>query len=302
MAEINPEAYAICKADMLLKGECESADHIVGGAQWSTLSHDAFPGQELTSCFPIRPEVETAFDGWTPGCNLWPSHYRQRSPFMSSTTQVQSHDSANAARPSLIDAAKGLAPVLRERAAETSRLRRLPDATWQDLMTAGILRGLQPKRWGGYEASPREFYSAISEVARAEGCAGWVGGIIGVHPWHTALYPKQTQEEVWGEDQTVMNSSSYIPTGKAERVAGGFRLSGRWSFSSGCDHCTWVNLGAIIGTYHLEGKDVPDFRSFMLPRKDYRIDDKCIRSGGGFRKVEFGTNQRAQPRVVFKTR
>ena len=45
--EINPETYAICKADMLLKGEGESADHIVGGAEWSTLSHDAFPAQEF---------------------------------------------------------------------------------------------------------------------------------------------------------------------------------------------------------------------------------------------------------------
>ena len=45
--EINPETYAICKADMLIKGEGENADHIVGGAEWSTLSHDAFPGQDF---------------------------------------------------------------------------------------------------------------------------------------------------------------------------------------------------------------------------------------------------------------
>jgi len=45
--EINPETYAVCKADMLLKGEGESAEHIVGGAEWSTLSHDAFPAQEF---------------------------------------------------------------------------------------------------------------------------------------------------------------------------------------------------------------------------------------------------------------
>jgi type I restriction enzyme M protein len=45
--EINPETYAVCKADMLLKGEGESADHIIGGAEWSTLAHDAFPSQEF---------------------------------------------------------------------------------------------------------------------------------------------------------------------------------------------------------------------------------------------------------------
>jgi type I restriction enzyme M protein len=47
--EINPETYAICKADMLIKGEGENADHIVGGAEWSTLAHDAFPGQEFSN-------------------------------------------------------------------------------------------------------------------------------------------------------------------------------------------------------------------------------------------------------------
>jgi 3-hydroxy-9,10-secoandrosta-1,3,5(10)-triene-9,17-dione monooxygenase len=173
----------------------------------------------------------------------------------------------------LIDHAKALAPALRERAAETNRLRRLPDSTWKDLIETGIVRGLQPARWGGGEVDLREFYSAVSEVARADGCAGWVVGIVGVHPWQTALYSDKTQQEVWGEDPTVMNSSSYAPTGKAERVAGGYRLNGRWSFSSGCDHCGWVNLGAIAGGIEIDGRQLPDFRSYLLPRRDYRIDD-----------------------------
>jgi len=195
---------------------------------------------------------------------------------VSSTSEVQAHTknvSAVHARPNLADRARALASALRQRAAETTELRRLPDSTWRDLIETGIVRGLQPARWGGGEVPPREFYSAIMEVARAEGCAGWVAGIIGVHPWQTALYPKETQQEVWGEDPTVMSSSSYAPTGRAERAPGGYRVSGRWSFSSGCDHCMWVNLGAIAGGIEIEGRQLPDFRSFLLPRKDYRIDD-----------------------------
>lgn len=205
---------------------------------------------------------------------------------MSSTARVQHTGTASPvsatdsrSQPGLVDAAKALASALRERAAEANQLRRLPDATWKDLVDAGIVRGLQPARWGGREAHPREFYAAISEVARVEGCAGWVAGIIGVHPWQTALFPRETQEEVWGEDPATMNSSSYAPTGKAERVAGGYRLSGRWSFSSGCDHCKWVNLGAIVGTATVEGREMPDFRSFLLPRRDYKIDDNWFVAG-----------------------
>ena len=172
-----------------------------------------------------------------------------------------------------------LAPRFREHAAEANQLRRLPDSTWNDLIDTGIVRGLQPRRWSGGELHLREFYSAIIEVARADGCAGWVAGIIGVHPWQTALYAEKTQQEVWGSDPTVMNSSSYAPSGKAERVTGGYRLSGRWSFSSGCDHCGWVNLGAIAGGLEVEGRQVPDFRSYLLPRGDYAIDDNWYVAG-----------------------
>jgi 3-hydroxy-9,10-secoandrosta-1,3,5(10)-triene-9,17-dione monooxygenase len=194
---------------------------------------------------------------------------------MSSDPHIQGGNDVSTldARPNLVERAKALAPVLRERAAETNHLRRLPDATWRELINTGIVRGLQPARWGGGEVTPREFYNAVIEVARAEGCAGWVAGIVGVHPWQTALYPKETQQEVWGDDPTAMNSSSYAPTGKAERVTGGYRLSGRWSFSSGCDHCVWVNLGAVAGGIQIDGQQLPDFRSFLLPRRDYRIDD-----------------------------
>lgn len=163
----------------------------------------------------------------------------------------------------LTERARRLAPTLRERAEETTKLRRLPDSSWRDLVDSGLVRGLQPAYWGGAEADLRDFYQAVVEVARAEGSTGWVLGVAGVHPWQTSLYPVQTQEEVWGKDPTVINSSSYAPTGKAERVSGGYRLNGRWSFSSGCDHCSWVNLGAIVGTVTIKEQEVPDFRSFL---------------------------------------
>src|SRR5262249_21625786 len=182
-------------------------------------------------------------------------------------------------RRTLVDEARRLAPTLQERSLETNELRRLPDITWKELMEAGLLRGLQPARWGGGEVHPKEFYSAVIEVARTEGSTGWVLGVVGVHPWQTALFPKETQEEMWSEDPTAMNSSSYAPTGKAEKAPGGYRLSGRWSFSSGCDHCQWVCLGAILGTGEVEGREVPDFRFFLLPRKDYKIDDNWFVAG-----------------------
>jgi 3-hydroxy-9,10-secoandrosta-1,3,5(10)-triene-9,17-dione monooxygenase len=179
----------------------------------------------------------------------------------------------------LAERARRLAPALRERANDTANLRRLPDETWRDFITTGLARGLQPAFWGGVEGDLRDFYEAVVETARADLSAGWVLGVSGVHPWQTALYPARTQREIWSDDPTVVNSSSYAPTGKVVRVPGGYRLSGRWSFSSGCDHARWVNLGGIVGTVRIEDHEVPDFRSFLLPLPDYRIDDNWFVSG-----------------------
>ncbi len=205
---------------------------------------------------------------------------------MSSTKDAQKLEAAPSRKPrhdssgaNVVEAAKKLGPVLRERSAETTQLRRLPDASWEDLIDTGILRALQPARWGGAEVHPNELFSAVIEIARAEGSTGWVTGIIGVHPWHTALFANRAQEEMWRDEPAAMNSSSYAPTGKAERVSGGYRLSGRWSFSSGCDHCQWINLAAISGTVSVEGNEMPDLRSFLLPRKDYKIDDNWFVAG-----------------------
>jgi len=100
-----------------------------------------------------------------------------------------------------------------------------------------------------------------------------VAGVIGVHPWQLALFSDKAQREMWGEDPSAMHSSSYNPTGKAEKVAGGYKLSGRWSFSTGCDHCKAVNLGAVAGGRDIGGSTAPDFRSFLLMREQYRIED-----------------------------
>jgi 3-hydroxy-9,10-secoandrosta-1,3,5(10)-triene-9,17-dione monooxygenase len=65
-----------------------------------------------------------------------------------------------------------------------------------------------------------------------------VFNIVAAHPWQLALFPEETQEEVWGRDPSVTILSSYAPTGQAERVPGGFRVSGRWSFSTAATTAT----------------------------------------------------------------
>jgi len=170
-----------------------------------------------------------------------------------------------------LDRVRALLPVLRERAPDAEKLRRLPEETFNDFQEAGLFRCIQPKRWEGYELDPETFYQAIVEVSAVCGSSGWILGVIGVHNWHLALFPPQVQEDVWGEDTSIQLSTSLAPTGSVARVTGGFRLSGRWSFSSGCDYCQWAALGGMAPA--VESGATPEARMFLLPLRDYRIDD-----------------------------
>jgi 3-hydroxy-9,10-secoandrosta-1,3,5(10)-triene-9,17-dione monooxygenase len=168
-----------------------------------------------------------------------------------------------------IERVRKLVPGIRERAAECESLRRLPDETCRQYQESDLLRCVQPSRWGGAELTPLDFYEGVMEVGAACPSSAWFLGVIGIHNWQLGLFPNQAQEDVWGEDTSVLISSSYAPTGKVERVDGGFQLSGRWFFSSGCDQCQWVFLGGIAPG---EGP-VPDMRTYLVPRSDYEIVD-----------------------------
>ncbi len=170
----------------------------------------------------------------------------------------------------VLDAVTELLPVFRQRAQEAEDARCVPADSIKALAETGFFRLLQPARFGGLEADPIAFYKAVRMIASACGSTGWVSSVVGVHPWQLALFPPQAQDEVWGADPATRMSSSYAPTGKAVQAEGGYRLDGRWSFSSGCEHATWVLLGGLV----LNDKGQPvDFCTFLLPNTDYSIDD-----------------------------
>jgi 3-hydroxy-9,10-secoandrosta-1,3,5(10)-triene-9,17-dione monooxygenase len=170
----------------------------------------------------------------------------------------------------VLEAVTDLLPGFRERAVAAEQARQVPAESIAELQEAGLFAMLQPKRYGGLEADPVEFYEVVRAIATADGSTGWVASVVGIHPWQLSLFPEKAQDEVWGTDPRTLVSSSYAPMGKLTPVEGGYRVSGRWSFSSGCDHCSWVLLGALV--MGDEGKPV-DFLTILVPRSDYRIED-----------------------------
>jgi 3-hydroxy-9,10-secoandrosta-1,3,5(10)-triene-9,17-dione monooxygenase len=180
-------------------------------------------------------------------------------------TVAQLVDEKDIIAKTMLQCVEGLQDQCRELAAQAKQERRVPQANIDALQEAGFFLALQPSRYGGYELDPQDFFRM--QCAIAEGCmsTAWACGIVAVHAFQIALMDPRAQEEVWGDNIHTRVSSSYAPMGKVEAVDGGFKLSGRWGWSSGCNHCSWVLLGAIVPG---EG-----FRTFLVPANDYEIID-----------------------------
>lgn len=186
------------------------------------------------------------------------------SPFMKSTIASQSSQNPTDAD-GMLQRIQQIQPLLRKNAEQARQQRKVPQENIEALRDAGFFLALQPDRWGGYELDPQDFFRI--QIAIAEACmsTAWATGIVAVHAFQIALMDSRAQEDVWGEDIHTRVSSAYAPMGKVVPAEGGFRFSGRWGWSSGCDHCSWALLGGLL----------PDgsYRTFLVPRADYVIED-----------------------------
>ncbi|MEP5766612.1 MAG: acyl-CoA dehydrogenase family protein [Halieaceae bacterium] len=172
----------------------------------------------------------------------------------------------------LLANARALQTVLRERRSQCKAERKVPDETIRDFHEAGFFKILQAEQYGGYAMDPQVFYAVGLEIAKTCMSSAWVLGVVAVHNWQLALFDDQAAKDVWGDDPGVLISSSYAPVGKVTPVDGGFRLSGRWSFSSGSEHCKWVFVGAVVPTEEAPF-DMKNYRTFLVPIADYEILD-----------------------------
>jgi len=175
----------------------------------------------------------------------------------------------------VVPVARSLAARIADRAEETEAARRLLPAVESELREAGLFRLLQPRRWGGFELEPASLVKACTEISRGCGSTGWCLGVLAAHNWVLGLYDGRAQGDVWGDDPDTLLAASFAPTGQAERVGGGIRVSGRWSFASGCDAARWVMVSAVVPS---EGP-TPELRLLLVPAEQYHIDDNWHVSG-----------------------
>ncbi|HEY0937968.1 MAG TPA: acyl-CoA dehydrogenase family protein [Trebonia sp.] len=176
--------------------------------------------------------------------------------------------------PDILAAAQDLVPLLRERAAAADAARRIDPDTYRRLEDAGFFHILKPKKYGGLELSEHEHAKVAMTLARGCASTAWVFSILSSDNMAILAYPEQAQEEIWGKNPyaTMAGNTNLNPRAKAERVSGGYRLTGQWGFCSGSDFAEWLIFNAPAGTGGAG-------HMFVVPRQDATVIDDWFPTG-----------------------
>jgi len=164
-----------------------------------------------------------------------------------------------------------ISPQIKARAHTTEKAGRVPEENIAALRQIGYFDIVKPALFGGYEHDFDVLVELNIELAKCCASTSWVGGLLAAHQWLVAGFPGQAQRDVWGANPDALACGSYAPAAKANEVEGGYRLSGRWSFASGCDNAQWSLCAALLPSNTEGGPLTPAF--LLVPASDYVIDD-----------------------------
>jgi len=153
------------------------------------------------------------------------------------TTTIDTQTTAEAT----LDAARRLVPTISARAAEVEAARRLPGDLLDELIAAGCFRIMLPTSHGGAGAELSTVMTMLELLSAADASVGWTVG-IGASSWcDLAGLPRATFDALFPAGEDVIVAGAFNPSGMANADgAGGHRVTGRWSFASGCEHARWL--------------------------------------------------------------
>ncbi len=174
----------------------------------------------------------------------------------------------------MVARAKAMAPKLAARSEACEKARQVPEETIADFFAADLHRMLQPARYGGFEMGWDALVETGIELGKGCGSQAWVLTVYGDHVQMLGMFAKETQDELWGDDPKRLVSTCFAPVGKLTPAKGGYVASGKWSFSSGIDHASWILAGAMVMG---DGSPRPAF--FVTPKSNVKVIDDWYAAG-----------------------
>jgi len=173
-------------------------------------------------------------------------------------------------RQDLVERASKLVPLLAANAQRTEDERKVVEENIQALEDAGLFEIMRPKRYGGLETDFRTKMEVTRELARGCGSTSWASSLMNICSWFTALWGEQAQDDVWGENPNNRIAGVFAPSGTAQVVDGGYIVSGKWPYASGCLHSQWALVGIpIVG----DDGQLVDQGLVLIPMSDITIED-----------------------------
>lgn len=179
-------------------------------------------------------------------------------------------------RADLVGRAAKLVPQLAANAQRTEDDRRVVEENITAIEEAGLFSIMQPKRFGGLQVDFRTKLEVTGELARGCGSTAWTTSLMNVCAWFTGLWGEQAQNDVWGEHPANRIAGVFAPTATAERVDGGFVVTGKWGWASGCLHSQW----ALVGIPLLDGDGaMQDQGLVLIPMTELTVEDTWFVTG-----------------------
>lgn len=180
----------------------------------------------------------------------------------------------SASKQEMVQRARALAPVFRERAAAAENARRISDESAGELLASGVARMLVPKRLGGSELGLDAWFEVVREIGRADASHAWCASLMAHGPHVLMQLGDEAQQAIWGDGPDVAVAGSVIPGAEVVAVDGGYRVSGRGPFASGVYHSTWVSVGGF-----LPEDGPPAAALFLIAPGDYEVMETWFTAG-----------------------
>lgn len=184
---------------------------------------------------------------------------------------------------SILASIRALRPILQSRSEEIDEARRLPDDIVDALRRAGLFRMMMPRAWGGPEMNPMQVNEAIEELAIGNASVAWCVMIQNDSGQYSGLLDDKVARELY--PRLDMATSNVVqPRGRARTTDGGYLVSGRWPFASGCLHADWFAGGCHVidgpgDQPKLDRAGAPLHRMALIPRDQLQIHDTWYTTG-----------------------
>ncbi|PYM33340.1 MAG: hydroxylase [Candidatus Rokuibacteriota bacterium] len=177
--------------------------------------------------------------------------------------------------PSPLDAARKLVPQIRSCAEQTDAARELPRPLFEALADAGLFRLALPHALGGAELDLPTYVQVIEELGKADASTAWVVNQCAIFATYAARMPRDVARAIWIDTPRSVVANTPLPSAQAIVVPGGYRVTGRQGFSTGCRHATWLAAHATIvenGQPRLD-QGQPETRYMFVPAADAELLD-----------------------------